>query len=126
MNQALRDRILDELDCWNAAVTEGDAASTLPLARSELGRLAEGLRALLTEHLPDEDGRCRVCPGTRRGRRWPCKVWTIARTNLLGSPTPHVKRQGSAASADDAVPGKVPAAEPEGDETDTEEFEWFV
>ncbi|WP_157062894.1 hypothetical protein [Actinopolyspora mortivallis] len=62
---------------------QGESDQVLALARTELHRLTEGLRALLEEHLPDAHGRCRVCPGGLRGRRWPCGVWSTAYTELV-------------------------------------------
>jgi hypothetical protein len=67
------------------AEDDADLAADLPLARSELSRLADGWRLLLTVHSAGEDGRCRACPGwVRQHRRWPCPVWLMAHQHLLG------------------------------------------
>jgi hypothetical protein len=88
-DEALRHAVLDQLDRLDLVATEGEPEALLAIARSELYRLSASLRALLDEHRPDENGRCRVCPGTLRGRRWPCTVWVIAHRQLLSGRTEH-------------------------------------
>jgi hypothetical protein len=48
------------------------------LAEVEMPRLIAVVVALLADHEPDEDGRCRVCAGWRRPRGARCSVWVTA------------------------------------------------
>ena len=86
VGESLRQAVLRRLTALEQ-IAEDDTglAAHLPLARSELSRLADGWRLLLTVHGAGEDGRCRACPGwVRQRRRWPCPVWLMARQHLLG------------------------------------------
>ena len=76
-------------------VQRGEADSLLPLARTELHRLTDGWRLLLTVHQANEDGRCRACPGSLRRRRWPCRVWLMAYQHLIGENPPRRRRRHS-------------------------------
>lgn len=78
------DAVLDTLDSVDRLAVDGASEALLPLARDELHRLTGGLRALLDEHRPDENGRCPVCPSGMRARRWPCQVWRTAHQHLIG------------------------------------------
>ena len=88
MDDALRSAVLRRLALLDEAADTADASTLLPLARSEITRLAEGWRLLLTVHQPDEDGRCPACPAVAwrggRGRSWPCPVWRMAHDHLIG------------------------------------------
>jgi hypothetical protein len=122
-DDALRNAVLDRLDMVDLVAAQGDPGTLLPTARTELYRLAEGFRVLLDEHRPDDDGRCRGCPTTWRGRRWPCSVWASAHRKLIGYSVAHATPQ---AEGSDASFGDQWADEPEfpaqpGD-ADTEEF----
>jgi hypothetical protein len=92
--QALRDAVLQRLAMLDEISTSDQSESLLPLARSELQRLANGWRLLLTVHQPDEDHRCRACPKSflTRRRRWPCRVWLMAYQHLIGEGMPNPKR----------------------------------
>ena len=89
MDEALRDAVLHRLALLDEVAEHGEAEA---LARAEIHRLADGWRLLLTLHRPDEDGRCRSCPGWLRHRRWPCRVWTTAHRHLIGEGPPHRER----------------------------------
>ncbi|GAA2790231.1 hypothetical protein [Saccharopolyspora taberi] len=81
---AIRHAVLDHLDLLDRTAAEGCPEELLPVARTGLHLLAEGLRALLDAHRPDQNGRCPTCPGLLRGRQWPCAAWLAAHRRLLG------------------------------------------
>lgn len=93
MDEALRDAVLQRLALLDKVAEHGEAEALVPLARAEIHRLADGWRLLLTVHQPDEDGRCKACPGWLRRRRWPCQVWNMAHQHLIGEGLPHRERR---------------------------------
>ncbi|WP_051385944.1 hypothetical protein [Actinokineospora inagensis] len=80
MEAALRGHLADLGD---RARVDGDAEAAR-LARTELPRVVAALRALLDEHRPDRDGRCRTCR-TRLLTRAPspCRAYLTAHLCLL-------------------------------------------
>src|SRR5919198_55679 len=78
VHDTIRDAVLKRLEMLDAAA-DAEPSTLLPLARTEINRIAEGWRLLLTVHQRDEEGRCRACPTGIRGRRWPCQVLLAAR-----------------------------------------------
>ncbi|MEO6081893.1 MAG: hypothetical protein ABIQ18_02160 [Umezawaea sp.] len=93
MEEALRKAVMQRLALLDKVAEQGEAESLVPLARSEIHRLADGWRLLLTVHQPDEDSRCRACPGWLRRRRWPCQIWTMAHQHLIGEGVAHRDRR---------------------------------
>jgi hypothetical protein len=93
VEEALRKAVLHRLALLDKVAEQGEAESLVPLARSEIHRLADGWRLLLTVHQPDEDSRCRACPGWLRRRRWPCQIWTMAHQHLIGEGVAHRDRR---------------------------------
>lgn len=93
MDEALRAAVLRRLASLDEAVERGEVEVLVPLARSEIHRLADGWRLLLTVHQPDPDGRCGACPGVLRHKKWPCQVWTMAHQHLIGDGLPHRERR---------------------------------
>lgn len=93
MATPLRHDVLERLDLLERAASRGDARTLLPLARTELRRLAEGWRRMLAVHQPDEDGRCTTCLAWLRRRRWPCQIWVKAHLHLIGDGIPHRTRR---------------------------------
>jgi hypothetical protein len=90
-HDSLREAVLHQLDQLDRAAG-ADPATLLPLARTELHRLATGWRVLLTSHGADETGRCAACRPGLRARRWPCPVWRYAHDHLIGEVLPHRAR----------------------------------
>jgi hypothetical protein len=93
VEEALRKAVMQRLALLDKVAEQGEAESLVPLARSEIHRLADGWRLLLTVHQPDEDSRCRACPGWLRRRRWPCQIWTMAHQHLIGEGVAHRDRR---------------------------------
>jgi hypothetical protein len=91
VHDTVRDAVLRRLEMLDQAAGDADPGTLLPLARTEITRIAEGWRLLLTVHQCDEEGRCRACP-TGIGRRWPCQVWRTAYEQLIGDGVPHRRR----------------------------------
>lgn len=79
MDRDSRRAVLAGLDDMKAGT-----APSAPLARTQLRRIVEGWRDLLTGHQPDSKGRCPACSGVLRRRRWPCKIWVTAHHQLIG------------------------------------------
>lgn len=65
-----------------------DAPSLLSVARSELPKLTEGWRALLSEHQPDGRGNCPSCSTRFHQQKAPCSVWRSAHQHLVSGDTP--------------------------------------
>ncbi len=86
MDRNLRRAVLERL----AAVEEMAVRTGSHLvARTHIRTITGGWRELLIEHQPDLTGRCPVCSGWLRRRRWPCQVWVTAHHHLIGdSPEP--------------------------------------
>jgi hypothetical protein len=93
MDESLRAAVLRRLDLLDQVADSGDPETLVPLARSEISRLADGWRLLLTVHQPGPDRRCAACPRGWRGRRWPCQVWRMAHEHLIGEGLPHRERR---------------------------------
>ncbi len=84
MDRAFRRSVLERLTVLDDMVQQAGADVPAPLAREELRRITGGWRDLLTEHQPDSAGRCPVCSGWLRRRKWPCQVWITAHQQLIG------------------------------------------
>ena len=82
-HHTIRDAVLRQLHRLDLAA-DAEPRTLLPLARSEINRLANGWRQLLTMHHGNAEGRCPTCPTVFRGQRWPCPVWKMAYAHLIG------------------------------------------
>jgi hypothetical protein len=87
-DESMRAAVLHRLAALDDIAADGESDSLVPVARTELNRLTEGWRLLLTVHQPGDDGRCRACPARLRRRRWPCRVWRLAYQHLIGDQLP--------------------------------------
>lgn len=90
VEKTLRRAVLDRLSVLDDLAGRSDAGSVPP---EEIRRITDGLRELLIEHEPDAGGRCPVCSGVLRRRRWPCPVWVAAHHYLIGEGLPDEQRR---------------------------------
>jgi len=72
----LQGNVLSRLDEACDVAVNGDLDAAASVARREMPRLAAGLRALVMQHGPDENGQCVQCAAGRWWRRStvPCHV----------------------------------------------------
>lgn len=92
MEQRLRSALFDRLELVSEEASCAEPSSLVRLARTEIRRMTDGWRELLTSHQPDDDGRCPQCSGWFRRRRWPCPVWLSAHHHLIGDSLWHKPR----------------------------------
>ncbi|GAA2334301.1 hypothetical protein GCM10009854_07390 [Saccharopolyspora halophila] len=83
LGTVLRSAVRERLDVLSELANRGDAASLLSVARTEIPRLIEGWRTLLTAHEADEKGNCPECSGRRSPQAAPCAVWRSAYDHLV-------------------------------------------
>lgn len=83
MYDHVRRAVLHHLDVLDRAVDHADPPTLLPLARTELHRLVDGWRRLLSSHRADASGRCAACRRGLLARRRPCPVWRLAHQQLI-------------------------------------------
>ncbi|MET8757564.1 hypothetical protein [Lentzea sp. NPDC004782] len=90
LEKILRDELTRDLEQLGTVAADGDDASVLSIARHDMPRLVAALMALVDQHKPDADGRCREC---RRG--WwkrlpgPCRMLLAVRLAwTLNGPKP--------------------------------------
>lgn len=82
LGQVLRTAVWERLDALTELANRADAPSPLSVARSEVPRIVEGWRTLLTAHASDAKGNCVLCSTRWRPRRAPCAVWHSAYEHL--------------------------------------------
>ncbi|MBV8542595.1 MAG: hypothetical protein JO063_07730 [Pseudonocardiales bacterium] len=92
MDRRVRRAVLDRLAAVEEIVARASATLSAPLARRHIQTIAGGWRELLVQHQPDATGRCPVCSGWLRHRRWPCEMWVTAHRHLIGDSTGSVER----------------------------------
>jgi hypothetical protein len=69
----------DALQVDGDSIDAGDVEPAPSSAATALAPMAEVWQRLLTEHVPDRQGRCVACKWqTRAADRWPCAVYDLA------------------------------------------------
>jgi hypothetical protein len=94
VDSRVRRAVLERLAAVEAVAARAGATLSAPLARRHLRTITDGWRELLVQHQPDSTGRCPVCSGWLRRRRWPCDVWVTAHRHLIGDGTEQLERLG--------------------------------
>lgn len=84
VDRRLRRAVLDRLAAIEDMALRAGSHLPVRVARSQLKTITGGWRELLEKHQPDRKGRCPVCSGWLRRRRWPCQVWMTAHEHLIG------------------------------------------
>jgi hypothetical protein len=87
VDRRVRRAVLERLAAVEVMAARAGATLSAPLARRHLQTITGGWRELLVQHQPDPTGRCPVCSGWLRRRRWPCDVWVTAHYHLIGEGT---------------------------------------
>lgn len=88
MDRSLRRAVLERLAAVEDIAVRAGSQLSVRMTRTHLKTITGGWRELLLEHQPDLRGRCPVCSGWLRRRRWPCQVWVTAHHHLIGGETP--------------------------------------
>ncbi|MGH3912710.1 MAG: hypothetical protein ACRDTC_04775 [Pseudonocardiaceae bacterium] len=84
MERRLRRAVVKRLAAVEEMAARAGSQSLIPGARNPGGTVAEEWRQVLIGHQPDLNGRCPMCSGWLRRRRWPCQLWMIAHGHLIG------------------------------------------
>jgi hypothetical protein len=92
VDRRVRRAVLERLAAVEEIAARAGATLSAPLARRHIQTITDGWRELLVQHQPDLTGRCPVCSGWLRRRRWPCEVWVTAHRHLIGDGTEPIER----------------------------------
>jgi len=92
VDRRVRRAVLERLAAVEEIAARAGATLSAPLARRHIQTITDGWRELLVQHQPDPTGRCPVCSGWLRRRRWPCEVWVTAHRHLIGDGTELAER----------------------------------
>jgi hypothetical protein len=92
VDRQVRRAVLDRLAAVEEMAARVSATLSAPLARRHIQTMTGGWRELLVQHQPDLTGRCPVCSGWLRHRRWPCEIWVTAHRHLIGDGTEPIER----------------------------------
>jgi hypothetical protein len=96
VDRRVRRAVLERLAAVENMAMRASATLSAPLARRHIRIITDGWRELLVQHQPDPTGRCPVCSGWLRRRRWPCEVWVTAHRHLIGDGTELFERTRNA------------------------------
>ncbi len=89
LGQVLRNAVWERLDTLSSLADEADTGSLASVARTELPRLAQAWRAMLTAHEPDGRGDCPTCSTRWHRSKAPCSVWQAAHEHLVAGGLAH-------------------------------------
>jgi hypothetical protein len=89
VDRRVRRAVMERLAAVEELTLRAGAASA---ARTQLKNITGGWREVLAEHQPNRKGRCPVCSGWMRRRRWPCQVWVTAHQHLIGDGSDPIDR----------------------------------
>jgi hypothetical protein len=92
VDRRVRRAVLDRLAAVEDLAARAGATLSAPLARKHIQTITDGWRELLVQHQPDPTGRCPICSGWLRRRRWPCDVWVTAHRHLIGDGPEPIER----------------------------------
>lgn len=113
LGQVLRNAVWERLDMLADLATRADTDSLVSVARSELPRLTEGWRAMLSAHEPDERGDCPTCSTRWHRCKAPCSVWQVAHEHLVaGGLAPQQDLRRAARRTRATVPNQSRAPKP--------------
>jgi hypothetical protein len=87
VDRRVRRAVLERLAAVEEMAVRTGTTLSASLARRHIRTITGGWRELLVQHQPDPTGRCPVCSGWLRRRRWPCEVWVTAHRHLIGDGT---------------------------------------
>jgi hypothetical protein len=120
LGQVLRNAVWERLDRLTDVANDADAPALISVARSELPRLAEGWRAILRVHEPDERGDCPTCSTRWHKCKAPCSVWQVAHDHLVAGGLAHFqhsrryRRRRAESTPDETNTSTTPATRPTG------------
>lgn len=118
LGQVLRNAVWERLDMLADLATRADTDSLVSVARSELPRLTEGWRAMLSAHEPDERGDCPTCSTRWHRCKAPCSVWQVAHEHLVaGGLAPQQDLRRSLRRSKPVVPNQSRSPQPSKSET---------
>jgi hypothetical protein len=83
LGQVLREAVWERLDMLTELADRGDTSSLVSAARTELPRLADAWRSMLSAHEPDHRGDCPTCSTRWHRSKAPCSVWQAAHEHLV-------------------------------------------